>query len=208
MLKQDDKIFLRLPKEDTPRKRVLRPGVVLGLEGDVCVIRLEQLCSGIEASADVALHFEERRKFLQQSARVVRKDSGVPLVLGVQLQGSPVSAESRQCYRVSCLGSNIRATIDDEAGCEVVDLSATGLAFYGRRDYDVGSQVRILLTHSGREYTGGGIIQSSRRMTPKLTRYGVYCTDTAKDTLAKSLTAINLAVQGEQQRRMSAKAAG
>jgi hypothetical protein len=208
MPKQDDKIFLRIPKLDTAKKRVLRPGVVLVVEDDVCVIRLEEPCSAIEATTDVALHFEERRKFWQQAGRVVRKDAREPLVFGVQLHGAPVSAEARQCFRVSCLGASIRATIDEEDGCEVVDLSATGLAFYGRRDYEVGSRVRVALTYSGRGYLGHGTIQSSRRMTPKTTRYGVHCTDTGQDTLAKSLASINLSVQGEQQRRMAAKPTG
>ena len=208
MPKQDDKIFFRIPKEDSAGKRVLRPCVVQAVEDDVCVIRLEEAGSAIDATTDVALHFEERRKFWQQSGRIVSKDAAAPLVLGVQLFGAPVSAEARQCFRVSCLGANIRATIDNEDGCEVVDLSATGFAFYGRRDFDLGSRVRVTLTYNGRSYAGHGAIQSSRRMTPKTTRYGVYCTDIKQDTLAKSLAAINLAVQGEQQRRMAAKAPG
>jgi PilZ domain len=208
MPRPEDKIFFRIPKRDTPNKRVLRPCVVLAVEGDVYLIRLEEPCSAIEVATDVALHFEERRKFWQQSGRIVRQDPTEPLVFGVQLQGAPVSAEARQCFRVSCLGSNIRATIDGEEGCEVVDLSATGFAFYGRRDYDLGTRMRVALTHDGRSYQGHGTIQSSRRMTPKTTRYGVHCTDTSQDTLARSLAAINLSVQAEQQRRMAAKGSG
>jgi|KBSSwiStaDraftv2_1062776.scaffolds.fasta_scaffold508811_2 hypothetical protein len=208
MPKQDDKIFLRIPKQDTAKKRVLRPCVVLAVEDDVFLLRLEEAGSAIEMTTDVALHFEERRKFWQQSGRVVRRDAREPLVVGVQLLGAAVSAEARQCFRVSCLGANIRATIDDEEGCEVVDLSATGFAFYGRRDYELGSQVRVALTYNSRGYTGHAAIQSARRMTPKTTRYGVHCTDTIQDTLAKSLAAINLSVQGEQQRRMAGKPPG
>jgi hypothetical protein len=208
MPKQDDKIFLRVPKEDPPQKRVLRPCVVLSVEADVCTVRLDEPGSAIDLETEVALHFEERRKFWQQAGRVVRNDSPEPLVLGVQLVGAPVSAEARQCFRVSCLGANIRATIDEEEGCEVVDLSATGLAFYGRRDFALGRRVRVVLTYDGRSYTGHGTIQSSRRMTPKTTRYGVHCTDTHQDTLARSLAAINLSVQAGQQRRMAAKASG
>jgi hypothetical protein len=182
--------------------------VVLAVEQDVCVVRLDEPSPAIEIETEVALHFEERRKFWQQSGHVVRQDSRDPLVLGVQLLGAPVSAEARQCFRVSCLGANIRATIEEEEGCEVVDLSATGIAFYGRRNYDLGSRVRVALTYEGLTYRGHGTIQSSRRMTPKTTRYGAHCTDTNQDTLAKSLAAINLSVQAEQQRRMAGKASG
>jgi hypothetical protein len=206
MLNKDQKVFFRVPREETPPRRVLHPAVVLGVEGEVCLIQLDEPRSGVEVSTSVILHFEERRNFLQQSGFVTRKDSEDPLVVGVQLQGAPVSAESRQCFRVSCLGADIRAKIAEEPGCEVVDLSATGFAFYGRRDYEVGKQVLVSLMYGGREYHGRGTIQSARRMTPKLARYGVHCTDIGKDDLAKSLAAINLAVQGEQQRRMNAKA--
>src|SRR5688572_12810214 len=130
MPKLDDKIFLRIPKHDTPKKRVLHPCVVVSVEDEVRVIRLAEPCALLDTTTNVALHFEERRKFWQRAGRVVRKDARDPLVFGVQLLGSAVSAEDRQCFRVSSLGANIRATIDEEEGCEVVDLSATGLAFY------------------------------------------------------------------------------
>jgi hypothetical protein len=206
MLKQGDKIFVRIPKHDSPNKRALHPCVVVSVEDEVCMIRLQEPCPALETATHVALHFEERRKFWQQAGHVVRKDPREALVFAVQLVGSPASAETRQCFRVSCLGANIRATIDEEEGCEVVDLSATGFAFYGRRDYELGSRVRVALTYNSRGYLGHGTIQSSRRMTPRTTRYGVHCTDTLQDTLAKSLNAINLSVQAEQQRRLAAKA--
>jgi hypothetical protein len=207
MLNKGQKVFLRIPRDEVPPRRVLHPAVVVSLEDDGCLLQLDEPRPGIEVSMSAILHFEERRNFLQQAAIVVRKDSEEPLVLGVQLQGSPVSAESRQCFRVSCLGADIRAKIADEAGCEVVDLSATGFAFYGRRTYELGKQVLVSMVYATREYSGRGTIQSARTMTPKLTRYGIHCTDIGKDDLARSLASINLAVQGEQQRRMSAKAA-
>jgi hypothetical protein len=208
MLSKDRRLFLRVPGQEVLPKRVLHPGVVLGLEGDVCSIQLDEPRPGVELSSPVIIHFEERKTFLQQSGLVVQRDSEAPLVFGVRLLGAPASAESRQCFRVSCLGANIKAKIDDEVGCEVVDLSATGLGFYGRREYGVGRQITLVLVHCGREYHGHGTIQGARRMTPKIIRYGVHCTDRGKDDLARSLASINLAVQGEQQRRMSGKPRG
>jgi hypothetical protein len=149
------------------------------------------------------VHFEARRKFMQQLARVLRKESEQPLVLVLQLLAEPVSSESRQCFRVSCLGENIRATVDGEPGCEVVDLSATGLAFYSRRDCALGSQVHISLSYAGKSYEGEATIMSSRRMTPKTLRHGVLCTEREGGSLARSLAAINLAIQSEQQRRIA-----
>lgn len=204
-MKKDDKVFFRLPKEDKPKKRVLRPGIVIGVESDVCLIQLEERAPGMEEEMDVFLHFEEKRKFLQQSARILRLVSEEPPVLSVQLHGTPVSAESRQAFRVSCLSSNIKAAVGAESGCEVVDLSVTGFAYYGQAEHETGSRVKVVLSHEGKDYAGHGTIQSSRRVTAKLLRYGVHCTDSAKDTLARSLTSINLAVQAEQLRRLAKK---
>ena len=203
MLKVEDKIFFRLPKEDRAKKRVLRPATVCAYENPTLTLRLEEPCPGIEPGVEATVHFAARRKFMQQLARVLRKESEQPLVLLLQLLAEPISSESRQCYRVSCLGENIRATVDDEAGCEVVDLSATGLAFYSRRDCALGSQVHISLSYAGKSYEGQATVMSSRRMTPKTIRYGVLCTEREGGSLARSLAAINLAIQGEQQRRLT-----
>ncbi|HEU4578380.1 MAG TPA: PilZ domain-containing protein [Polyangiaceae bacterium] len=203
MLKAEDKIFFRLPKEDRAKKRVLRPATVCAYENPTLTLRLEEPCVGIEPGEEATIHFEARRKFMQQLARVLHKESEQPLMLVIQLLAEPISSESRQCYRVSCLGENIRATVDSEAGCEVVDLSATGLAFYSRRDWALGSQVHITLSHAGKIYEGQATIMSSRRMTPKTIRHGVLCTEREGGTLARSLAAINLAIQSEQQRRLA-----
>lgn len=202
MLKAEDKIFFRLPKEDRPKKRVLRPAAVCAYENPMLTLRLEEPCP-IELGVEAIIHFEARRKFMQQLARVLREESERPQVLVLHLLAEPTSSESRQCYRVSCLGENIRATVDDEAGCEVVDLSATGLAFYSRNDCALGSQVHITLSYAGKTYEGQATIMSSRRMTPKTIRHGVLCTEREGGSLARSLAAINLAIQSEQQRRIA-----
>jgi len=203
MLKTEDKIFFRLPREDRPNKRVLRPATVTALDDQTCTLRLEEPCPGIEPDLEAFLHFEARRKFMQQLGRVLRKESEQPMLLVVQLLAAPTSSESRQCFRVSCLGENLRANVDDQIGCEVVDLSATGLAFYARRDFALGSQVLITLSYAGKSYAGQATIMSSRRLTPRTVRHGVLCTEREGGTLAKSLASINVAIQGEQQRRLA-----
>jgi hypothetical protein len=205
MLKAEDKVFFRLPREDRAGKRNLRSASVRTCENDTCTLRLEEPCPGIEPGVDAFVHFEARRKFMQQLARVLHKESEQPLVVVLQLLAAPISSESRQCYRVSCLGENIRATVEGELGCEVVDLSATGLAFYSRRELALSSQVQISLSYAGKSYAGLATIMSSRRMTPKTLRYGVLCTEREGGSLARALAAINVAIQGEQQRRLAGK---
>jgi hypothetical protein len=202
-LKKDSKLFLRLPKEDSPKTKVLRAGIVCSVEDNICVIQLEEPCSGIEESTEAFLHFEVRQKFFQQSVRILRKDSEEPLVFAAELQGTPVSAEQRQCFRVLCFGENVTAKVGDEPGCEVVDISATGFAFYGLREYEIGRRTRVTLSYEGQEYTGNATIQSIRRMNPKTVRCGMHCTDTENDTLGRSLAAICVAIQAERRRRLA-----
>jgi hypothetical protein len=207
MPKQDDKVFYRIPNEQGAKKQILHSGVVLSLEDDVCVVQLDETCEAIEENLDGFLHFEQKQKFFQQAARVVRKESAEPTVFELQLQGEPVSAESRQCYRVSCLGAGIKAKVADELDCEVVDVSATGLAFYATSSYEIGRRVRITFLYGGQEYVGQGTIQSMRRVSAKLTRYGAHCGDTKSktDTLARSLSSINQSIQRDQLRRLAGK---
>ena len=201
-MKQDDKVFFRLPKEDAGPKRVLRPATVLGVDSAGYKIQLEQEVD-VPAESDAFLHFEERRKFLQQSVRVVAVDPEQPRVLALQVQGAPVSAETRQAFRVSCLGANIKALIADEPGCDIVDLSVTGFAFYTKSHFDVGQRVRAIVPYDGREYRGFATIQSMRSLDAKIIRYGAHASDGAGDNLAKSLAAISLAVQSAQLRRLA-----
>ena len=201
-MKQDDKVFFRLPKEDAGKKRILRPATILSVSENECKLQLEHAAE-IADSTDAFLHFEERRKFLQQAVLVVSVDPEQPSVLTLQFQGTPVSAESRQAFRVSCLGASIKASVGEETDCDVVDLSVTGFAFYARSQYEVGRRLRVSLMYDGREYKGYATVQSTRAMNPKLFRYGAHCTDGAGDNLAKSLAAVSLAVQSEQLRRLA-----
>jgi hypothetical protein len=70
MLKSDDKVFFRLPKEDTPKRRSLRPGVVVLVKDDACVIELDEAIDRIEEPVEAFLHFDRNLKFLQQAIRV------------------------------------------------------------------------------------------------------------------------------------------
>lgn len=201
-MKQDDKVFFRMPTVDAGKKRILRPGTVLAVDEAGCKLQLEDSVA-IEEGSDGFLHFEEKRKFLQQAVRVVSVDPERAGVVAVQFQGTPVSAESRQAFRVSCLGANIKARIDDEAGCDVVDLSVTGFAFYSHSPYQVGRRLRVSLQYDGKDYQGFATVQSTRSLNAKQFRYGAHCTDGAGDNLAKSLAALSLAVQSEQLRRLA-----
>jgi len=202
MLKLEGRIFIRVPTEDRPQRRSLRPGVVLALDDQRCVVQLMEPMEGVDESVETFLHYDRDRKFVQQSVRVLRVDAGAPLVFAVRFQSEPISAELRQCYRVSCLGSNVRLSVADETNCEVVDVSATGVAFYGQGTYRIGQNLKVTLVHEGKIYNGHGTIQSIRRTKANKQRYGLHCVDKGTDTLARSLASINFAIQADQRRRL------
>jgi hypothetical protein len=201
-LKPSDKVFFRLPTEDAGKRRILRPATVLSVSRAGCELQLEDAVEVVNAAV-AFLHFEEKRQFWQQSVLVAESEPERPGVLALTFQGTPVSAESREALRVACLGADIRADFGEEAACEVVDLSVTGLAFYAQSHYHVGHRVRVLLAYDGKEYKGYATVQSARSLDAKRFRYGAHCTDGASDNLAKSLAALCLAVQSEQLRRLA-----
>jgi len=206
MLKKDGIVFVRIPlTEEKPNQRSLRPGLVIRADEETCEILLSEPIEikGLEESPDGYVHFDKDRKFVQQSVRITRVENETSPLFAVQFQGTPVSAELRQCYRVTCIGSNIKIAVGTEIDCELVDLSATGIAFYSRKEYRVGQLLKLMLVYQGTVYNGHGTIQSTRRMQPKTWRYGVHCTDRGQDTLARSLASINFAIQAEQRRRLS-----
>ena len=201
-MKPNDKVFFRLPTEDAGKRRVLRPATVLGVDAAGCELQLEDVVELVSAT-EAFVHFEAKQKFWQQSVHVGAVEPERPGVLRLQFQGMPVSAESRQAFRVSCLGANIKAKVGDEAACEIVDLSVTGFAFYAESQYPLGYSLRVLLVHDGKEYRGSATVQSARSLDAKRSRYGAHCTDGANDNLAKSLASLGRAVQSEQLRRLA-----
>ena len=220
-MKANDEIFVHVPGEGA--QRILHPGRRLAeLSEGRSGVRVQMLKDlGVGEGTDVFLLFEQARTFLQQPARVCARaeaesapdpipeatDAGAAEaepracgpVLDLETLGDPVSAESRQSYRVSALGADIEATFAGEAHCPVLDVSATGLALYAKETVALGSRQEIVLSFDGREIAGMIVVQSIRDMGNKF-RYGALCVDGA---LREELGGVNLAIQRQQLRRMS-----
>ena len=102
--------FLQLPGNS--KQRVLHPVLVMGLADEICTVKPEENGLPIKSDMDVLLYFEKNRKFMQQSGRIEAVDTidvddggsdedGPQLLISFKTTGAPVSAESRQHYRVS-----------------------------------------------------------------------------------------------------------
>jgi len=205
MLKKDSELFFQTP--DSLGRRVLHPCKVQEIRGTTYRLEFPEAPENLEADMDSLIYFERRREFMQQAvhvADIAQSDPG--LVIEVELTGDPASAESRQYYRVSCLAASISATVGEETGCTVLDVSATGFAVFSAQKFEVGENVEIVLHYSGREYVGRAVVQSARPLSRSRTRYGMQSLpsrDGRANDLHGSLNQINLAIQREQLQRLS-----
>ncbi len=207
-MKTDMDIFLRTPEHET-----LYPGKVSATTDKGCNAVFQGGAFSLENGAEVLVFYEINHRFMQQPVRVVsaaeekRDDGETRIALELETTGDPISAEGRECYRVSCYSADVRAHLgEDPEMCEVLDVSATGFAVFSDTKYSVGQTLQVILYHNGTPLHGTAVIQSYRAFGKK-NRFGLRAVDDArpKATLKKDLNRINLAVQREQAARLSGK---
>ena len=201
-MKTDTTVFLR-----TPEKAKLHAGKVSAISAKGFTISFEVQSFQLEEGAEVIAYYEVNRRFMQQPVRVlsvVRTEEG-GLSMELETTGDPVSAESRECYRVSCYASGIKAQLgEDPELCEVLDMSATGFAVFSTAKYEVGQTLQATLYHDGESIPGTIVVQSAREYGKNL-RYGLRAIDDKRKnaTLKSALGRVSLAVQRAQAARLS-----
>jgi len=128
------------------------------------------------------------------------------LVFAFQTTGEAVSAENRQCYRVSTVvASAVSAELNDQQSCPVLDVSATGFSVLCDAELRPGQVVRTKLEHEQQQCSGTAIVQSAKELPDGRTRYGMYCAGNEKSNgdLLKGLQRISASLQRQQLRRMT-----
>ncbi len=205
-MKTDMDIFLR-----TPEHEELYPGKVSATTDKGYNAVFEGRAFSLEGGAEVLVFYEIKYRFMQQPVRVLsvveekKDDNRTRITLELETTGDPFSAESRECYRVSCYSANVKAQLGENPEmCEVIDVSATGFAIFSDAEYTVGQTLQATLYHNGTPARGTAVVQSYRALG-KQNRYGLRAVDDRrpKATLKKNLSRINLAVQREQAARLS-----
>ncbi len=205
-MKTDMDIFLQTPEHET-----LYPGKVRAATDKGCNAVFQGGAFSLEDGAEVLVFYEINRHFMQQPVRVLSvvekkiDDDGTRITLEFETTGDPISAEKRECYRVSCYSANVEAQLgEDPEMCEVLDLSATGFAISSDAEYTVGQTLLATLYYYGKHVLGTAVIESSAAFRKK-NRYGLRAVDDErpKATLKKDLYRINLVVQREQLIRLS-----
>ncbi len=196
--------FVQIPNDSG--HRVLHPAKVCSQVDDVFTAELEEAVIEFEEGQGFLVYFEKNRDFLQQPASVKSLDETDPkTVFSFVTQGEAVSAESRQCYRVSTVMADMKATLGHEDACPLLDVSATGFSAIAAAPYRIGDLVDAVLELEGTTYSGKVAVQSVRELTKGRIRYGTHCADDGKlgGTLKGGLNKISMFVQRQQLQRLS-----
>lgn len=204
-------------------KPTLYPATVLNLrEGAYTAVTTEAV-RVLEVGEECIIFYEIDRDFMKHPARLdafmtcdpedeltTRDLIDLPVsdnlcVFGFQTIGDPVSAENRQCYRVSTIMADVNSTIGDEEGCKVLDVSTTGFSVYSSRRHDVGAVLDATLLFEDQTFSGKVCVQNVIEHFSGKFRYGMYGINNASGTcdLEKGRQYINMAIQRQQLRRMT-----
>ena len=209
MLSQGDLIYLQKPVES--QQRLLLPMDVIAHEQGKIIIETTSMLDWLNEDGNVLVYFDRGREFLKQSALIElvihEEEDQVDGVMryAVELEGKPVSADSRQTYRVSTVISGRSTIFADEGEVPLVDVSATGFAVISTKKLTIGEMVKTTFKHEGREFCGTASVQSVCQLDAQRHRYGMHCVEKRQpgNSLNQGLMTISMAVQREQLRRLS-----
>lgn len=205
MLRIDTPVQLQDPRI-TDRREFLTGRVVQttakGFVGDFIVSGLE-----ISTDDDLVVYYETKRKFVQQAARAVSvSEAEKGLRIEVMPVGEPVAAEGREVYRVPSSGTGIKATLDGETDCPLLDVSSLGFAVNATAEYPIGKTLQVSIEWNGETYTGTASIQSVRSVSRGRTRYGLrFLDDAGAGNLKQGLMKISMAVERQHLKNLSGK---
>ncbi|MBN1845314.1 MAG: PilZ domain-containing protein [Sedimentisphaerales bacterium] len=199
-------MFLHVP--DNSQQRILHPATVIQVENELITAAMTEPDFQIEPESDVFVFHEILREFMQQSVRVAEFAPGEyeePPQVKFVTTSLPVSAESRQYYRVCTLIAELMIQVGDETNCPLLDVSVMGLASIASQTHPVGRQLEIRIPFEDREFFGKASVMSIRPMRSGKTRYGFLCCDAKQGggNLPQGLQYISTAVQRQQLRRLA-----
>ncbi len=195
-------------QEPTCTTRRLRRSVVVEASSDTFSIRFVADAFAFEVDQEVLMYFNGKTEFLQQVGCVKEiieeeeeSDEG-PLFV-IDPVGDPISAESRETYRVSTISANLEARVAEEENLQVQDLSSTGFAVLAGEEYQLGQVLDVGIAHEEQQCHGRAAVQSIRPLGPHRIRYGLRALEEDPHTgeFLQVLQQISLAVQREQLQR-------
>ena len=202
LLRLPPELSIHLEVSGLDRERRLHAGHLLDVsEQDGYRVRFENADLDIHPGDVLQVYFDLDRTFTKQLVHAVALDGAQrELRLDLRPVSEPVSAESRECYRVSAHAAHVVAHLGDGPPCEVVDVSASGFSFYTREAYEAGHALRATLLDHGAAIDGFVRVRNVRRTRNGRLRCGVSCIEDGHGTsaLSRALTRLNLALQRKQ----------
>ena len=167
MLTVGNDVFLQLTSES--EHRTLHPSSVVEVTDHVFTAELEEHDLAPEAGQEILIYYNLRHEFVNQSARIDTvletepDENGQSKVLvAIERTGEPVSAEDRQCYRVSTVLAELAVSFGGCGDCPVMDVSPTGFSVISPKKYRVGRIVTATFQYENLQHTGHVCIQSMR----------------------------------------------
>jgi hypothetical protein len=204
MLASETKIFLNLPNDS--KQRVLHPATVKETRKHGYTAELEESNIPLRPGQDLFVYYDLKRRFVKQHARIDVVMQTTPiLVVAFQLTGEPMSAESREWFRVSTVMANLTASVGTEPECRLLDVSTAGFAIEAGKRHEIGQIVPVTLRYQGSQFSGHARIQSMRQIGKGRYRYGLHAVEdkTSGGDLRKGQQHISAAIEREQLRRLS-----
>ncbi len=204
MLEKGIIFFICIPEESSSQ-RVMYPAVITDFSEGIWTAEFKEPQELLHDEQEVLIYCEHNCEFMQQSASIamVLIDGEAP-VFTFTTTSKPVSAESRQCYRVCTVLANIKSNIDGQDGCSVLDISLTGFSASSSKVLQIGSKIPVNLYDCQSTYKGDAIVQSIKEMPSGRRRYGFYCSEIhgIRNGLTEGLRQISARVQREQLKRL------
>ncbi len=204
MLNNNSELHIQDPSKTG--KRWLVRGVIIEEMNGGFVVSFEEARFTVTVAQEIVVYYEHQRKFMQQAGRVIELQSSENgLMFVFEAIGEAVSAEEREFYRTSAISAEIDASIDAEARCRMVDVSATGFAYIGKNKHAIGATVDAMVTHEGKDFSGTMSVQSVRDLGILGIRHGVRYreNEAAAGTLRNGLQMISLKVERAMLQRKS-----
>ncbi len=203
-LKEGSRVFLRF---DSPsRGRLLQSGIVGEIWDGGWTLSFETRHQAVETGDEKLVYYRRAKNFVQQPVLVEAQSSeGPPFVLTLKFIGDAVFAGTREEDRVSTGRTGLTATLEDEDGCLIQDVSLSGLDVISTRKYHVGRCLEIAIRYGDEEFLGKMEVRYGNALDAAKTRYGllgVFDTAEGRD-LQNGLTRMTLEIQQQHLKRIS-----
>jgi len=171
-------------------------------------------CQTLEVDQEILIYYNLDGDFLKQTARIdevlepeheendENKDGRKKVFVKMVAMGEPVSAESRQCYRVSTVVAELTASFGQCDDCQIVDVSITGFAVISLEEFPVGKVVTATPRYKDLQPTGSVCIHSVRALRDGRFRYGLHCLE---KSFQEEMQKFSMDVQRQQLRRLAGR---